>query len=77
MFGVNTRFENIGIFSNSVKIDNIITDQQVWYRQSDNTTAIFEENFGSAPTEFFPIKNGMEIYCDIEIYLVYFNKNGI
>ena len=67
MFGVNKRFENIGIFSNSLKID-IITDQQVWYRQSDNTTAIFEENFGSAPVEFFSIKNGMEIYCDIEIF---------
>ena len=68
MFGVNKRFENMGIFSNSLKIDrNIITYQQVWFGQSDNTTAILEENFGPAPTEFFPIKNGV-IYCDIGIF---------
>ena len=56
MFGVNKICENIYwyFFQFPLKIDSInITYQQVWYRQSDTTTAILEGHFGSTHTEFF------------------------
>ena len=71
MFGVNKRCENIYwyFFQFPLKIDsNNITYQQVWYRQSDTNKAILEEKCSPAHVEFFPIKNGVGIYCDIGIF---------